>query len=73
MGRIYDVLIRPKSVPLLGSFLFCHVLASLLKVMGRVRTEASELFRVENGQRQVRWRRPVGDLADNKMRSIRGA
>ena len=31
MGRIHDVLVRPKSVSLLGSFLFRHAIASLLK------------------------------------------
>ncbi len=42
-------------------------------MLGHVRPEALELFRVENGQRTVRWRRPVGDLADNKDAVDQGA
>ncbi|BAQ18732.1 hypothetical protein GL4_3307 [Methyloceanibacter caenitepidi] len=38
MRGVHDVLVRPKSVPLLGSLLFRHMLASLLKVVGRIGT-----------------------------------
>jgi hypothetical protein len=38
MGRIDDILVRPETVSLLGSFLFRHAIASLLKIAWWART-----------------------------------